>query len=1179
MSSEMSYEEAINLKGYLEKKSTNLLSSYQKRFFEIIDGRYLTYRGKEKDKDTKAKIDIAGISMPESVEKKVFKFNSTEREFQLKAKDKEEKEKWINALKVVKMKLNEMGIVAENKPNLESLDNIIRFQEQSSESNINSSNVDTNINNNTNDGEEKVNEANSYLNPNMNINVNVNANLNSNINRDTEEDKNIDVNVNNEVPNLNLDTNKGLNVNVEVGPQANIDSYNDINKKIISNEEELNKNENNYNEVKANIIPNMEINIREDKNINLNENPKPNVESDINMNKKSNINIDTNYNSNLSKEELLKLNGVERLIDINDKTINTRFYHNFMFKKNNDYFQKNWFCVFSPRPLFDYYYKEDDIDLEQNMQKDWLRFDTLYCFKCDENNRNSESTNLVNIDKVEKEDIDNKYYLYLYDKDKKTEFFCESRGDREDWFEVIKNSSRTAKEYKVSITKHPRNVEPLNSIFTNELEFYKKLEREKNAIILNRDRLIDLDLFESNIKKLTFLIESTIDGCNSNSPPKMDLLKAYTMNMNKEIYLIINSFWERMHDEINIYEILNMSTLLFHMWEKLYLQDIDDLNFFTNGKALTKLYIKKTYRNILSLIETILSIEREKKALKDEEGKYCTKGPNDLFELFTITFESIKDYKNKYIYESVLNLFYTCFYQYLIGVGTVLIYPGITIDKEFLLAMSNNCITMKKLINALTEEIKKTNVLKEEEINESLELEKIDTILNGILQKSINSFTNYFFDELGKFFKNSYFMSLDASKIIMISNELLEPYKKYMNNLVYKKTSKEMLKLALYYYINLILSLKPTENIDKIKEKIKKDIEILSNGYESIIGNELTTSTIKILNDILDFLNMNLDTISNSCLLLRQYIGPSFNLSLVQNLISLKNDLKEEDKNNLIGKCKEVLDKYQEDGNELNYFQLIEIEQKDNKERIKGETNIFNLDDFKYDIEENNGNIEIIKNQEEDKDNSNHIFCEGYIDQKITFNWIPHYFKTNNEYIYYYKDKNSQKIQNKIPIKNILRIRTLKDKKFIMEVNVASSEEDKKNYIYRKIYKYSFKNNDEKNKCIEEIRKQMKILIMGGEKIFKIEIPIRKKVITNYFNLPSINKDINYMRKKVLEYMEKEKYFKPQKKSESLKEKSEKVKANINSAQNLGFGEKFKLWFINSVEGLKAEIDDYLKDK
>ena len=69
------------------------------------------------------------------------------------------------------------------------------------------------------------------------------------------------------------------------------------------------------------------------------------------------------------------------------------------------------------------------------------------------------------------------------------------------------------------------------------------------------------------------------------------------------------------------------------------------------------------------------------------------------------------------------------------------------------------------------------------------------------------------------------------------------------------------------------------------------------------------------------------------------------------------------------------------------------------------------------------------------------------------------------------------------------------------------------------------------------------------------------------------------MRKKVLEYMEKEKYFKPQKKSESLKEKSEKVKANINSAQNLGFGEKFKLWFINSVEGLKAEIDDYLKDK
>ena len=52
---------------------------------------------------------------------------------------------------------------------------------------------------------------------------------------------------------------------------------------------------------------------------------------------------------------------------------------------------------------------------------------------------------------------------------------------------------------------------------------------------------------------------------------------------------------------------------LFDLWEGLYFQNVDDPNFYKNGKALTKIYIKKTYKNILSVIENILMEEREKK--------------------------------------------------------------------------------------------------------------------------------------------------------------------------------------------------------------------------------------------------------------------------------------------------------------------------------------------------------------------------------------------------------------------------------------------------------------------------------------------------------------------------------------------------------------------------------------
>ena len=50
MSNGMSYEEAKSYSGYLEKKSRNVLGSWQKRFFQIIDGKTLIYKEKKKIK-------------------------------------------------------------------------------------------------------------------------------------------------------------------------------------------------------------------------------------------------------------------------------------------------------------------------------------------------------------------------------------------------------------------------------------------------------------------------------------------------------------------------------------------------------------------------------------------------------------------------------------------------------------------------------------------------------------------------------------------------------------------------------------------------------------------------------------------------------------------------------------------------------------------------------------------------------------------------------------------------------------------------------------------------------------------------------------------------------------------------------------------------------------------------
>ena len=70
-----------------------------------------------------------------------------------------------------------------------------------------------------------------------------------------------------------------------------------------------------------------------------------------------------------------------------------------------------------------------------------------------------------------------------------------------------------------------------------------------------------------------------------------------------------------------------------------------------------KIYYKKTYQNILSVIESILKNEREVKGIVSDTGELYTQGPGDLFGLLSNTFDLVKENKNKCVYIEILVLF------------------------------------------------------------------------------------------------------------------------------------------------------------------------------------------------------------------------------------------------------------------------------------------------------------------------------------------------------------------------------------------------------------------------------------------------------------------------------------------------------------------------------------------
>ena len=123
----------------------------------------------------------------------------------------------------------------------------------------------------------------------------------------------------------------------------------------------------------------------------------------------------------------------------------------------------------------------------------------------------------------------------------------------------------------------------------------------------------------------------------------------------------------------------------------------------------------------------------------------------------------------------------------------------------------------------------------------------------------------------------------------------------------------------------------------------------------------------------------------------------------------------------------------------------------------------------------------------------------------------------------------------------------------------------------------------------------------GEEKVkrYKLTIPLRKKVIKDYFNSPGFNDDINFMKKAVLEEMSREDFFRPsprkiealkrkklreekekrRKEQEKLdklkKEENKKIEEDLKSGKDVSISNRLKFWFRTNVEDkLKTNLGD-----
>ena len=909
------------------------------------------------------------------------------------------------------------------------------------------------------------------------------------------------------------------------------------------------------------------VSIDLNKSVDILHNKKRKSRNSISIINKNTANLIKKYGYIFNKEDplsnqLLEKKGITKLIKVTEPKIQIRIHYGIMNirQKSNEHFNKRWCFIFSERPLFNEYYNNNNIsDIEQNYQKDWIKFDTLYIFKCDKNDNTFnkieivDSHNIINFEKNEK------YYINLDIGDKVYDFYCDTKAERDEWFEVLKNSRKTAKEYQLSITKHPRNVEYLINLFEkDEQEFLKKIEEEKVTTIGNCKRITEFNIFEFTINNFQYLIESTIDGFLCSIPNKIEIVKLYGEHMIIEYLEIIKLFWNKQYNKLLNDEIIKINFLILNFGENLQKLNIDDQNLIKNGRELAKIYFNKNFQNIYEIIENILKHEREKKGKSNEQGQYFTYGPNDLFDILNDAFEAIKKYKHPIIYKKLLKIYYISITQYIIGVNCVITNQDLIIGDDYLISVANSSFNLIQLLNTLLDNMKEMDVLSEKEVNEEVEMKKISSSINKLTLNSIIRFVYENKDKLAKEFEDINFIDLQMMKVVYKTSQIFNDYKSMMSTPIVKRCWNEILKLTLCYYISslLLTGKKKKRNINEIKSKIKNDQKLLVETYDPLVGENLTKSTIKILDDIINFFEVSQVMITSSCLIIRQYIGPAFSSSAAKKLVSLRSDFSKREKDDSKKQCEEALKSYKgpKNGDSSGYFNLlgekikiidkekkilkkmseenngniiidrneinnieninidkdrgynIEEEKKQKWSVVKTDLGEFLKDFSDGDDEQDNKNNKIKKNNINDEENIEDLkeICEidyeGFLNKKAFQFYKKFYFQIKNECLYMFKDKISNIILNKYSLKNIDKIIDYKQKKFILKIlenneqnkNTINNNNIQNNKKYFREHKFKCGNEKEKISWMTALSKTIKKMKMEKKIENKPKIEIKE---------------------------------------------------------------------------------------
>lgn len=479
---------------------------------------------------------------------------------------------------------------------------------------------------------------------------------------------------------------------------------------------------------------------------------------------------------------------------------------------------------------------------------------------------------------------------------------------------------------------------------------------------------------------------NTFDACLAQNPPRKDIIQLFMQNIHTRICERLTYEWDHKALLMTPLDIFSLCEWVHQYMTTLKKFGIKDESLENGYLTLVNAYKRKIHMQIYPMITNVLLKERDSEIETSSKGELYTHSPGDIFKIFLEVFEVMINHPMNEVILGVLEVVHEVFSQYLRA-----LYQMITMDTtltfDYLVALCNNFGKFSDQIDILIDPLLKKENLDKKDVNTAFDQRVIQKHFAKIIAKIIERISEETWLEVGKLYDCS-FIDLNLQNVLNKSFQIFEDRVDQMSKQTSREAWKGFMKNTVVSYVQVLFN-----SFSKIKKKkdfnaidqIQKDYDMIEDMFSDYMTKRILRPSLEILGDIKNFFETSVDFLTISISKMRQDHGPSFNLTTVKALLSLRTDLEKSDKNKVLALSKELLDEFQdaEGATSTGIFNNVDTasaarefnnEMKDPQDQSEGEGNSetvesdeeeFNIDDF---LKEGGINVDQLDEKELEKE-------------------------------------------------------------------------------------------------------------------------------------------------------------------------------------------------------------------